>query len=33
LVEYSADTGLVTISPKGEKYVEEQVLPRVSDTQ
>lgn len=32
MVEYSTDTGMAVISPKGEKYVEEQVLPTVSDT-
>lgn len=27
IVEYDANTGMVEISPKGEKYVEEQLLP------
>lgn len=30
-LEYSADAGTVVISPKGERYVEERILPRLTD--
>ncbi|GAB2679421.1 hypothetical protein [Kribbella swartbergensis] len=31
LIEYSAATGIAVISPTGEKYVEERILPKLGD--